>query len=133
MNSLHPLNQISSDISGLSNDEFTFDAAGDGPARYNIIHYRRVSLNAWEWVKVGTFKNEKLDINMSGNLILVNLHNLIQILELMFPGTGPASSGEIPTSLCSQECPAGKAKKYHEGESCCWDCFVCAEFQVSNK
>ena len=39
---------ISISISGLSNDEFTFDAAGDGPARYNIIHYRRVDLNAWE-------------------------------------------------------------------------------------
>ena len=61
-NSLFQLNS-----SGLSNDEFTFDAAGDGPARYNIIHYRRArGSGVWEWVKVGTFNNEKLDINMSG-------------------------------------------------------------------
>ena len=32
--------------------------------------------------------------------------------------------------MFSQECPTGKAKKYHEGESCCWNCFLCAEFQV---
>ena len=49
----------------------------------------------------------------------------------MFPGTGlQASPSKVPTSMCSQECPTGKAKKYHEGESCCWDCFLCAEFQV---
>ena len=32
--------------------------------------------------------------------------------------------------MCSQKGPRGKAKKYHEGENCCWDCFFCAEFQV---
>ena len=37
-------------MSGLSNDELTFDDAGDGPALYNIIHYQRVWLNFVERV-----------------------------------------------------------------------------------
>ena len=32
------------------------------------LHYQRVGVNAWEWVKVGTFKNEKLNIKMFGNI-----------------------------------------------------------------
>ena len=66
---------------------------------------------------------------MSGNIKLNKTFiKICETSELMFPGTG-----EVPSSLCSKECPRGKAKKYHEGESCCWDCFQCAEFQVRFK
>ncbi|KAK4315520.1 hypothetical protein Pmani_013263, partial [Petrolisthes manimaculis] len=38
---LHYLRKV--DFVGLSGDEFKFDEQGDGPARYNIIHFKQVS------------------------------------------------------------------------------------------
>lgn len=37
---------------GLSGDEFEFDNVGDGPPRYNIVHFRRQSKleDKWAWV-----------------------------------------------------------------------------------
>ena len=40
--------------------------------------------------------------------------------------------GTIPASYCSAECPSGFAKKYQEGEGCCWNCRACGEFQILN-
>lgn len=37
-----------------------------------------------------------------------------------------------PDSVCSLPCERGQAKKYVEGESCCWHCFNCTQYQVSN-
>lgn len=36
-----------------------------------------------------------------------------------------------PESVCSLPCERGQAKKYVEGESCCWHCFNCSTYQVS--
>lgn len=35
-----------------------------------------------------------------------------------------------PESVCSLPCEKGQAKKYVEGESCCWHCFNCSLYQV---
>lgn len=32
--------------------------------------------------------------------------------------------------MCSLPCDRGQAKKYVEGESCCWHCFNCSQYQV---
>lgn len=53
-------------ISGLSGDRFKFDQNGDGPARYNIIHFKQVSLGKYRWVKVGEYVEGELRLNMSG-------------------------------------------------------------------
>lgn len=36
-----------------------------------------------------------------------------------------------PESVCSLPCLMGQAKKYVEGESCCWHCFNCTQYQVN--
>lgn len=36
-----------------------------------------------------------------------------------------------PESVCSLPCEKGQAKKYVEGESCCWHCFNCTTYQVN--
>ena len=36
-----------------------------------------------------------------------------------------------PASVCSLPCSLGQAKKYVEGESCCWHCFNCSQYQAS--
>lgn len=35
-----------------------------------------------------------------------------------------------PESVCSLPCELGQAKKLVEGESCCWHCFNCSQYQV---
>ncbi|PSN56615.1 Metabotropic glutamate receptor 8 [Blattella germanica] len=37
---------------GLSGDKFRFDPNGDGPARYNIIHFKQMSQGKYQWVKI---------------------------------------------------------------------------------
>ncbi|KAK9501334.1 hypothetical protein O3M35_012070 [Rhynocoris fuscipes] len=36
----------------------------------------------------------------------------------------------VPESVCSLPCEVGQAKTYVEGESCCWHCFNCTQYQI---
>ncbi|GLV46353.1 mangetout, partial [Carabus blaptoides fortunei] len=51
---------------GLSGDWFRFDGNGDGPARYNIIHFKQVSPSKYRWIRVGEYLEGTLNLNMSG-------------------------------------------------------------------
>ncbi|XP_022917618.2 metabotropic glutamate receptor 2-like isoform X1 [Onthophagus taurus] len=98
---------------GLSGDQFRFDGNGDGPARYNIIHFKQVSSGKYRWVRVGEYIEGTLRLNMS---------------EVQFKLGHP----KLPESVCSLPCEQGQAKKYVEGESCCWHCFNCTQYQIRN-
>jgi metabotropic X receptor len=56
---------------GLSGDKFRFDPNGDGPARYNIIHFKQISLGKFQWIKVGEYMEGELRLNMSGKTLAV--------------------------------------------------------------
>jgi hypothetical protein len=47
-------------------------------------------------------------------------------LEIQFKLGHP----QPPESVCSLPCDVGQAKKDVEGESCCWHCFNCTQYQV---
>ncbi|KNC33679.1 hypothetical protein FF38_08736, partial [Lucilia cuprina] len=96
---------------GLSGDHFRFDSNGDGPARYNIIHFKQSNEGQYHWVKVGEYYEGELRLNMS---------------EVQFKLLHP----KPPESVCSLPCERGQAKKYVEGESCCWHCFNCSTYQI---
>jgi metabotropic X receptor len=98
---------------GLTQDEFSFDNNGDGPARYNIIHFKQTELGKYQWVKVGEYKQGQLHLNMN---------------DIQFNYKQPKS----PESVCSLPCERGQAMKYVEGESCCWHCFNCTTYQIVN-
>ncbi|XP_055916747.1 metabotropic glutamate receptor 2 [Eupeodes corollae] len=98
-------------FTGLSGDEFRFDENGDGPARYNIIHFKQSAVGQYGWVKVGEYYEGELRLNMS---------------EVQFKLLDP----KPPESVCSLPCERGQAKKYVEGESCCWHCFNCSTYQI---
>lgn len=51
---------------GLSGDRFHFNANGDGPARYNIIHFKQVQPGKYRWIKVGEYYEGELRLNMDG-------------------------------------------------------------------
>jgi len=53
-------------VAGLSGDNFRFDRQGDGPARYNIIHFKQVSPGVFRWLRVGEYWEGELRLNMSG-------------------------------------------------------------------
>jgi len=53
-------------VEGLSGDNFRFDPNGDGPARYNIIHFKQVRPGDWRWLRVGEYRDGQLMLNMSG-------------------------------------------------------------------
>ncbi|XP_020797992.1 metabotropic glutamate receptor 2 [Drosophila serrata] len=99
------------EFEGLSGDEFRFDGNGDGPARYNIIHFKQSQAGQYHWVKVGEYTEGELRLNMS---------------EVKFKRLSP----KPPESVCSLPCELGQAKKYVEGESCCWHCFNCTTYQI---
>ncbi|XP_076678780.1 metabotropic glutamate receptor B isoform X3 [Andrena cerasifolii] len=99
------------DFEGLSGDKFKFDKNGDGPARYNIIHFKQTERGKYEWVRVGKYLEGELRLNMS---------------EIQFQLEHP----KPPESVCSLACEVGQAKKYVEGERCCWHCFNCTQYQI---
>ena len=51
---------------GLTGDKFKFNKHGDGPARYNIIHYKQVSEGIYKWVTVGNFYDEEMELDTNG-------------------------------------------------------------------
>ena len=55
----------------MTGDKFKFNQKGDGPARYNIIHYKQVSKGDYQWVNVGTFDDEEMELNMNGKALVM--------------------------------------------------------------
>lgn len=53
-------------VTGLTGDIFHFDENGDGPARYNIIHFKQVEPGVYKWIKVGEYSGNRLKLNVSG-------------------------------------------------------------------
>ncbi|XP_015108893.1 metabotropic glutamate receptor 2 [Diachasma alloeum] len=99
------------EFEGLTGDKFHFDKNGDGPARYNIIHFKQVSPGVYKWIRVGQYLEGELSLNMS---------------DIQFGLGNP----QPPESVCSLPCRVGQAKKYVEGESCCWHCLDCTQYQI---
>ncbi|XP_050543017.1 metabotropic glutamate receptor 2 isoform X1 [Daktulosphaira vitifoliae] len=96
---------------GLTGDNFHFDENGDGPARYNIIHFKQVEPGVYKWIKVGEY---------SGNRLKLNVSDMRFKTEMSHP----------PESVCSLPCKKGQAKQYLEGEKCCWHCYNCTHYQI---
>lgn len=48
--------------------------------------------------------------------------------ELRF--RGDRRTATLPESICSRPCNESQAKKYVEGEGCCWTCVECTHYQV---
>ena len=70
---------------GLSGDEFHFDDLGDGPARYRVIHFKRVDSHRHAWVQVGKYSNGHLYLNKSCELSPA-LHCISMILQKFYCG-----------------------------------------------
>ncbi|KAK4311537.1 hypothetical protein Pmani_016953 [Petrolisthes manimaculis] len=79
---------------GLSGDKFKFDHQGDGPARYNIIHFKQHSRGAWAWITVGQYLEGELTLNMSGSSSVQTWKSFATI-KCVFPPLPHGSGQEI--------------------------------------
>uniref|UniRef100_A0A0P5A5G2 Metabotropic glutamate receptor n=1 Tax=Daphnia magna TaxID=35525 RepID=A0A0P5A5G2_9CRUS len=102
------------EFTGLSGDRFQFDDYGDGPARYDLIHFKQVSTGRYRWLPVGEYHSGQLKLDENE--------------ELLFRGDQVMP----PESICSRPCNGSQAKKYVEGEGCCWTCVECVLYQIRN-
>lgn len=63
---------------------FLFDVNGDGPARYNIIHFKQHQPGKYRWEKVGEYIDGELRLNMTGIFYCYNLSELNLTFFLFF-------------------------------------------------
>lgn len=74
-------------LTGLSGDRFHFNSNGDGPARYNIIHFKQVQPGKYRWIKVGEYDEGELRLNMNGKLKLCSFFISIESLQSLYINT----------------------------------------------
>ncbi|XP_060827422.1 metabotropic glutamate receptor 7-like isoform X2 [Bombus pascuorum] len=92
---------------GRQGTEIKFKSDGDAYGFYNIYQYQRKEDGRFDYVLIGTWKEElDLGINMTRW------------------ATGPGEM-HIPRSLCSDNCPLGHVRNFQE--ACCWSCVACRE------
>ncbi|CAL1534652.1 unnamed protein product [Lymnaea stagnalis] len=101
-----------------SDQEVRFDSKGDPPGRYEIVNYQPV-LNksghvvSYHYTVIGKWMDGVLTLNES---------------KIYWPRYGNMTRQKM-TSVCSQPCPPGQAKKVN-GLGCCWICQQCQEDEI---
>ncbi|KAI1297145.1 Metabotropic glutamate receptor [Halotydeus destructor] len=105
-------------LSRLSGDQFHFADNQDGPARYNILHFKQISPDNFAWVQVGQYEYGNLELDLD------------QVQFRFEDNHRRLASQQVPSSVCSLACGKGQAKKFLEGENCCWHCLNCSKYQV---
>ncbi|RWS06886.1 metabotropic glutamate receptor 3-like protein, partial [Dinothrombium tinctorium] len=95
---------------------FRFLPSGDAPPRYSIINFQRLPNNSYVWKAVGTYM-----LHEDGDAARLEL----DINTMVFKRNEPA----FPRSYCSEPCKNGQAKLQLEGDTCCWLCTNCSQYQ----
>lgn len=102
---------------------FRFLPSGDAPPRYSILNFQRLDNDSgtdggrprYAWRHVGSYSlgdegEAKLDLDTEA---------------LRFKADEP----RFPHSFCSAPCRRGQAKLQLEGDTCCWICSNCSQYQ----
>ncbi|XP_023338104.1 metabotropic glutamate receptor, partial [Eurytemora carolleeae] len=99
----------------IGNSTVKFDEKGDGLARYIIYNYQRKLGGAgFDYKVIGKwFKNLEMEASA------VEWGSDISRLGGEF----------LPVSRCSEPCGPGAVKKMTEGETCCWVCNTCLDYE----
>ncbi|XP_035984766.1 extracellular calcium-sensing receptor-like [Fundulus heteroclitus] len=98
-------------------DYVFFDEKGNPPASYDIINWQ-LKNGQVQHVTVGHFGSTK-----NGDYSLT-----IQEEKIVW-----RTGNNVPTSLCSNDCPTGTRKAQIRGKpTCCFDCIPCADGTIAN-
>uniref|UniRef100_A0A8C6VMH3 Metabotropic glutamate receptor 5 n=1 Tax=Naja naja TaxID=35670 RepID=A0A8C6VMH3_NAJNA len=98
---------MKSNFTGVSGDMISFDENGDSPGRYEIMNFKKMKKDQYDYINVGSWDNGEL--KMTDDDIWSKKSSVIR-------------------SVCSEPCEKGEIKVIRKGEvSCCWTCTRCKE------
>uniref|UniRef100_A0A8C7FJS4 Glutamate metabotropic receptor 5 n=1 Tax=Oncorhynchus kisutch TaxID=8019 RepID=A0A8C7FJS4_ONCKI len=98
---------MKTNFTGVSGEGILFDENGDSPGRYEIMNFKKMGQDYYDYINVGSWDNSGLKIDDD---------------EIW------ASKDTIIKSVCSEPCDKGQIKVIRKGEvSCCWTCTPCKE------
>ncbi|KAJ8410837.1 hypothetical protein AAFF_G00187940 [Aldrovandia affinis] len=98
---------MKTNFTGVSGEGILFDENGDSPGRYEIMNFKKMGTDYYDYITVGSWDNRGLKINDE---------------EIWAKKSG------IIKSVCSEPCEKGQIKVIRKGEvSCCWTCTPCKD------
>ncbi|XP_074837533.1 metabotropic glutamate receptor 5 isoform X2 [Carettochelys insculpta] len=98
---------MKTNFTGVSGDMILFDENGDSPGRYEIMNFKQMGKDYFDYINVGSWDNGEL--KMDDDEIWSKKNGVIR-------------------SVCSEPCEKGQIKVIRKGEvSCCWTCTPCKE------
>uniref|UniRef100_A0A8C5ENV1 G-protein coupled receptors family 3 profile domain-containing protein n=1 Tax=Gouania willdenowi TaxID=441366 RepID=A0A8C5ENV1_GOUWI len=98
---------MKTNFTGVSGEGILFDENGDSPGRYEIMNFKKMGKDYFDYINVGSWDNRGLKID--DDEIWPNKDAFIK-------------------SVCSEPCDKGQIKVIRKGEvSCCWTCTPCKE------
>uniref|UniRef100_A0A3Q3A2H3 Metabotropic glutamate receptor 5 n=1 Tax=Kryptolebias marmoratus TaxID=37003 RepID=A0A3Q3A2H3_KRYMA len=98
---------MKTNFTGVSGEGILFDENGDSPGRYEIMNFKKMGKDYYDYINVGSWDNSGLKIDD----------------DEIWP-----SKDVIIKSVCSEPCDKGQIKVIRKGEvSCCWTCTPCKE------
>uniref|UniRef100_A0A8C6TYY6 Glutamate receptor, metabotropic 5b n=1 Tax=Neogobius melanostomus TaxID=47308 RepID=A0A8C6TYY6_9GOBI len=101
---------MKTNFTGVSGEGILFDENGDSPGRYEIMNFKKMGKDYFDYINVGSWDNRRLKID--DDEIWPNKEAMIK-------------------SVCSEPCAKGQIKVIRKGEvSCCWTCTPCKENEL---
>uniref|UniRef100_A0A3Q2D936 Metabotropic glutamate receptor 5 n=1 Tax=Cyprinodon variegatus TaxID=28743 RepID=A0A3Q2D936_CYPVA len=98
---------MKTNFTGVSGEGILFDENGDSPGRYEIMNFKKIGKEYYDYINVGSWDNSGLKMDDD---------------EIW------SSKDAIIKSVCSEPCDKGQIKVIRKGEvSCCWTCTPCKE------
>uniref|UniRef100_M4A9W9 Metabotropic glutamate receptor 5 n=1 Tax=Xiphophorus maculatus TaxID=8083 RepID=M4A9W9_XIPMA len=98
---------MKTNFTGVSGEGILFDENGDSPGRYEIMNFKKMGRDYYDYINVGSWDNSGLKIADD---------------EIW------SRKDAIIKSVCSEPCDKGQIKVIRKGEvSCCWTCTLCKE------
>ncbi|XP_007427539.1 metabotropic glutamate receptor 5 [Python bivittatus] len=98
---------MKSNFTGVSGDMISFDENGDSPGRYEIMNFKKMGKDRYDYINVGSWDNGELKMD---------------------DGEIWSKKSSVIRSVCSEPCEKGEIKVIRKGEvSCCWTCTRCKE------
>eukprot|EP00062_Callorhinchus_milii_P001951 gi/632937633/ref/XP_007900488.1/ PREDICTED: metabotropic glutamate receptor 5 [Callorhinchus milii] len=94
-------------FTGASGDIISFDENGDSPGRYEIMNFKQLAKDYFNYINVGSWDDGELKMDDA---------------EMW------SSKTAVVRSVCSDPCEKAEIKVIRKGEvSCCWTCTPCKE------
>nr|XP_048697809.1 metabotropic glutamate receptor 5 isoform X1 [Caretta caretta] len=98
---------MKTNFTGVSGEVILFDENGDSPGRYEIMNFKQMGKDYFDYINVGSWDNGEL--KMDDDEVWSKKNTVIR-------------------SVCSEPCEKGQIKVIRKGEvSCCWTCTPCKE------